>query len=70
MISPRILWSEDGLHFQEAGEMTNTSTGFFCPRNFGDGTNDKGMRWGLERYTERGSRGLRRFDCSLQAVKE
>lgn len=66
VISPRIMWSEDGIHFREAGEMPNTSTGFFCPQNFTDGVNPLGVQWGLERYSENGHRGLRRFDCTLE----
>ncbi len=30
-------------------------------------THNQGVQWGLERYTEQGSRGLRRFDCTMHA---
>ena len=66
VISPKIKWSLDGIHFVDAGDMPNTSTGFFCPNNFINGINAKGVHWGLERYTEQGSRGLRRFDCTMR----
>ena len=69
VVSPDILWSEDGIHFHKAGRMANTSTGFFCPGNFTDGTHAQGVRWGLERYSEHGARGLHRFDLSMQALK-
>lgn len=65
VISPVIKWSQDGIHFIDAGEMQNTSTGFFCPENFVDGTNNRGVSWGLERYTVKGHRGLHRFDCTM-----
>jgi beta-xylosidase len=66
-ISPKIKWSPDGLHFVDAGEMPNSSTGFFCPANFGDGSNHEGVAWGIEVYNKKsGSRGLQRFDCTLQ----
>lgn len=65
VVSPAVKWSPDGIHFVDAGEMPNTSTGLYCPANLGDGTNPHGVRWGLERYTENGTRGLRRFDCTM-----
>ena len=68
VISPKIKWSRDGILFVDAGNMPNTSTGFFCPGNFTNETNAKGVHWGLERYTEQGSRGLRRFDCTMHVL--
>jgi hypothetical protein len=65
VLTPTIKWSADGVHFVDAGEMHNTSTGVFCPENFSHGTNAKGVTWGLERYTVDGHRGLHRFDCSM-----
>ena len=66
VVSPKIKWSTDGIHFVDAGDMPNTSTGLFCPGNFANSTHTKGEYWGLERYTEQGSRGLQRFDCTMQ----
>ena len=65
VVSPKIRWSTDGIHFVDAGEMANASTGFYCPENFGNGFNPNGVRWGIERYHRGARRGLRRFDCSL-----
>lgn len=66
VISPKIKWAKDGLHFIDVGEMENTSTGLFCPRNFSDGTNPEDISWGLERYTQDGHMGLHRFDCMMK----
>ena len=63
-ISPKIKWSPDGLHFLDAGEMPNQSTGLFSPDADSDPDNLRGFDWGLEVYTEAGTRGLRRFDCA------
>jgi hypothetical protein len=63
-ISPRILWSADGLHFAAAGEMPNQSTGLFTPEDGSDPEHRHGFDWGLEVYAEGGARGLRRFDVS------
>jgi hypothetical protein len=65
VISPTIKWSRDGIWFVDAGEMPNASTGFFCPQNFGLGTNHTGVAWGIDCYAMDGHRGLQRFDCSL-----
>lgn len=32
-----VRWSQDGVHFVEAGLLPNKSTGLYCPENFGDG---------------------------------
>ena len=68
VISPRIKWSPDGLHFLDAGEMPNHSTGFFSPDVDKDREHLQGFKWGLEQYSEAGRRGLRRFDCSPGAA--
>jgi len=69
VVSPSVLWSEDGLHFTEAGTMPNYSTGFYCPENFRNGTNFCGATWGLDCHAVDGRRGLHRIDCMLD-VKE
>ena len=69
VITSKIRWSTDGIHFVDAGDMPSASTGLFCPDNFTNGTNTKGVHWGLERYTEQGSRGLRRFDCTMHTQR-
>lgn len=63
-ISPKIKWSPDGLHFMDAGEMPNHSTGLFTPDANEDRNNLRGFDWGHEVYTEAGASGLRRFDCT------
>ncbi len=63
-ISPRILWSADGLRFAPAGEMPNQSTGLFTPEEGDDPEHRRGFDWGLEVYEEHGTRGLRRFDAA------
>jgi hypothetical protein len=71
-ISPRILWAADGLRFVPAGEMPNQSTGLFCPAacsadrggDHGAPEHRHGFEWGLEVVSERGARGLRRFDVT------
>lgn len=70
VISPAVLWSQDGLQFVEAGTMPNYSTGLYCPGNFGDGINPRGVRWGLDCYTVDGRRGLHRFDASMAVCAE
>jgi beta-xylosidase len=66
VISPKIKWSPDGLHFRDAGEMPNQSTGLFTPDATSAPENLNGFDWGLEVYPEAGARGLRRFDCMWQ----
>lgn len=63
VISPKIKWARDGLHFEDAGEFPNESTGLFAPDANSDPGNRRGFDWGLEVYTEGSARGLRRFDC-------
>jgi len=63
VVSPKIKWSPDGLHFLDAGEMPNQSTGLFSPDADSDPDSLRGLDWGLEVYKEAGTRGLRRFDC-------
>ena len=41
-----VLWSPDGVRFRKAGEFDNKSTGLYCPENFGNGTNNRGVSWG------------------------
>jgi beta-xylosidase len=63
VLSPKIQWSTDGLHFVDAGEFPNQSTGLFTPDPADDPRHRRGFDWGLEVYSENGARGLRRFDC-------
>ena len=65
VVSPSVLWSADGLHFKEAGTMPNYSTGFYCPENFSNGINRRGVTWGVDCYRVDGRRGLHRFDCTM-----
>jgi len=63
---PEILWSEDGVNFVDTGgRMQNQSTGFYCPENFGDGVNWRGVDWGFDVAITGGVRHLRRFSCSM-----
>ena len=59
-----VRWSEDGLHFVEAGVFDNKSTGFDCPENFGDGKNMRGVTWGFDVMPTR-PRYIYRFDCTM-----
>jgi hypothetical protein len=61
----RVLhWAPDGIHFQVAGEFDNKSIGFYCPENFGDGTNNRGVTWGFD-VARAKPRYVYRFDCNL-----
>jgi hypothetical protein len=63
---PEVLWSQDGLNFIETGgAMQNSSTGFYCPENFGDGTNWRGVDWGFDVAVAGGVRYLQQFSCSM-----
>lgn len=62
-VSPKIKWSRDGLHFVDAGDFPNHSTGLFTPDETADPSRLRRFDWGLEVYEEKGARGLRRFDC-------
>lgn len=62
-VSPKIKWSLDGLHFADAGDFPNHSTGLFTPDAAADHGQLRGFEWGVEVYDEDGARGLRRFDC-------
>lgn len=70
VISPAVLWSEDGVQFVEVGMMTNYSTGLYCPENFGDGINPRGVHWGLDCQTVDGRRGLHRFDANMMVWED
>jgi hypothetical protein len=41
------FWSEDGLHFEKAGDFSVRSLGLYCPENFGNGKNFHGVSWGI-----------------------
>ena len=64
VVSPRLLWGADGVHFESAGTLATESTGLFTP----DGDDDAPLRhrWGIEvdpgEIDGRPARGLRRFD--------
>jgi len=60
-----IRWSEDGIHFVEAGVFPNKSTGFYCPENFKNGVNHRGVTWGMDVVAGIKPRYLYRFDCNL-----
>lgn len=62
---PDLLWSEDGIRFVSAADFTNRSTGLYCPENFGDGTNGRGVEWGIDVEASEPPRYLYRFDCDL-----
>jgi hypothetical protein len=62
-----VRWSEDGIHFVEAGVFPNKSTGFYCPGNFitdGD-VNPAGVPWGFDVIRKTIPRYIYRFDCSM-----
>jgi hypothetical protein len=65
----RVRWSEDGVHFVEAGCFPNKSTGLFCEESFADGVNSAGVSWGIDVMPGVRPRYLYRFDCSM-TVKE
>lgn len=64
VVSPRLLWAADGIHFDEAGTLATESTGLFTPATADDA--DPRHLWGIEvepgEVEGRPSRGLRRFD--------
>lgn len=62
----RVRWSEDGVHFVQAGRFPNKSTGFYCPEDFGDGVNHRGVSWGIDVMPGVTPRYLYRFDCSMK----
>lgn len=64
-----VRWSQDGVHFVEAGLFPNKSTGFFCPEDFGNGVNNRGVSWGIDVMHGVKPRYLYRFDCDM-ALKE
>jgi beta-xylosidase len=61
----KLLWSPDGIHFMVAGNFDNKSVGFYCPENFGDGTNVRGVSWGFD-VARTKPRYIYRFDCNLR----
>ena len=66
MFWPEILWSEDGLHFVDSGgRLPNKSTGLYCPENFADGANRRGVDWGFDVEITDGVRHLQLFRTSL-----
>lgn len=56
ILSPNVLQSPDGIHFHPITTLTNHSTGLFTPNPQTPPT------WGLDVYTQNGTRGLHRFD--------
>ncbi len=69
-ISPKIKWSPDGLRFVDAGEMSNQSTGLFTPNPDVDKSRLRGFDWGLDVYSNGGSRGLRHFDRGPRRIRK
>ena len=69
-----VRWSEDGIHFVEAGVFPSKSTGFYCPANFNTGpdagTNNYGVTWGFDVIRNAIPRYIYRFDCSMQISEE
>lgn len=63
-----VLWSPDGIRFEIAGKFDNRSVGFYCPENFCDGTNNRGVRWGFD-VARTKPRYVYRFDCDLTVRK-
>lgn len=65
VVSPQLLWSADGLDFENAGTLPTESTGLFTPADGGD----PARRWGIEAFAAevdgRPARGLRRFDWTF-----
>lgn len=68
-----VRWSEDGLHFVEAGVFPNKSTGFYCPANFHTGpdagVNPAGVTWGFDVVRGVIPRYIYRFDCSMRVAE-
>ena len=63
---PEILWAGDGIHFVDTdGRLENKSTGFYCPENFGDGVNNRGVEWGFDVAFKDGIRHIQKFECSM-----
>jgi len=60
----RLLWSPDGLNFVEVGKFDNKSTGFYCPENFGNGINNRGVSWGFD-VARTKPRYIYRFNCTM-----
>ncbi|MGD2175455.1 MAG: family 43 glycosylhydrolase [Candidatus Brocadiaceae bacterium] len=65
---PDLLWSPDGLNFQPVVEFPNQSTGLYCPENFGNGVNTRGVEWGIDVDWSDPPRYLYRFNCNLRLV--
>ena len=57
-----VRWSEDGIHFVEAGVFPNKSTGFLVEQ---PGAPARGVRWGFDVVRNLHPRFIYRFDCSM-----
>ena len=63
---PEVLWSQDGINFVDTGgRLKNQSTGFYCPENFGNGVNNRGVAWGFDVVFKDGIRHIQKFTCSM-----
>lgn len=65
-VEPVVYWSPNGVRFTPGGPFPTQSTGFYCPQNFTDGPNTKGVTWGIDTRTKGGPRRLYRFRCDLR----
>ena len=59
-----VYWSPDGIHFTETTRFENNSTGFYCPENFGNGINNRGVTWGFDTARDI-TQYIFRFDCTM-----
>ena len=48
--------------------MKNQSTGFYCPENFGNGVNDRGVDRGFDVVIIDGNRYLQKFHYPMKVV--
>jgi hypothetical protein len=65
------LWSEDGFIFVKVSDWSAGTVGLYCPENFGNGTNNQGVSWGLVvmKPADR-SRHINRLELPLQIGSE
>ena len=65
-----VRWSEDGIHFVEAGHFENKSVGFFCPDNVNGGVSNCGVGWGFDVVRKITPRYIYRFDCTMKVGED
>jgi hypothetical protein len=65
----KTFWSEDGFHFVQTSDWSPGTVGLYCPENFGNGSNNRGVTWGLVVIKKPSPRHIGRLEVPLSLKK-